>query len=194
MKTLVLAHKKFTPFSQEKSDCDKTNNMSAARKQEFLQGRGLIRSLAGSLLKCSPNEPILAYQGKKLIITKPVKLNLSISHSSDYFACALSTESVGVDLELANRKVNINAIAKRYFHDLELNWLKNEHQALKLWVAKEACIKFYGTTIANNLGKFAFNAQYELIDSSLKVQIWEKYGCIIACASVAGDFELGLLI
>ena len=69
---------------------------------------------------------------------------LSISHTKDVAAIAISSQPVGIDLELYQEK--IIRIAPRFLHlkeSLDLNKNKNIHYLSQIWTAKEALYKVH---------------------------------------------------
>ena len=72
--------------------------------------------------------------------------HLSISHSKDIAAIAVSSKPVGIDLEYFHEK--IVRIAPRFLHlkeslDLNMNKNKNIHYLSQIWTAKEALYKVF---------------------------------------------------
>lgn len=76
---------------------------------------------------------------------KPYFINheafISLSHQGEYFAIALSSHPIGIDIQGVNKKANIKKIAKRFFPDL-LN--VDEEEFYKTWVKREALGKLTG--------------------------------------------------
>ena len=85
---------------------------------------------------------------------KPPKLNqeddiyISISHCVDYLFFGLSSYSFGLDIERTDRKFLSKKIVDRFYLENEkiyLNKFESEnyqYESLKLWVSKEAAIKW----------------------------------------------------
>ena len=70
--------------------------------------------------------------------------HLSISHTKDVAAIAISSQPVGIDLEHYQEK--IIRIAPRFLHlkeSLDLNMNKNIHYLSQIWTAKEALYKVF---------------------------------------------------
>lgn len=195
MEKLLLAHASLVSESIHPDDIKMSENMCASRKIEYLKGRLLLRETAAELLSCDPSDIVITKQASRLFVIEPQHLYASIAHTKDFFLCALACRPVGVDVELYSRQVNIMAIANRYYARSELSWLQNNKlAAMKLWVAKEACIKLYGSTIANNLAQYVFDDNYQMVNHSDILQVWQVGDCIVACVSKAGGFVLEKLI
>ena len=71
------------------------------------------------------------------------KTNLSISHSENLVAAALSPVNIGLDLQVISEKVKI--IKHKFLSARELHYCKDDLLCLnKMWTIKEAVYKAYG--------------------------------------------------
>ena len=74
------------------------------------------------------------------------KIFFSLSHSGEWVACSIGSVKNGVDVEIINRKLDIN-IAKKFFLPNEYLTIKNlnENEQRKkffeYWTLKESCLK-----------------------------------------------------
>ena len=183
MPKIILAKAEKIIPSSVPADLYITRNMPGIRKQQYLLGRGLIRAQVSGYLNCQPNQLAIEPTGKPMV-TEPSFAHVSLAHSNNFFLCGVSEQKIGVDLEYIKRKSNMIAVANRFYHKSELAWLKNDNQlALKLWVAKEACIKCDNVTIAGNLANYVFDSNFNLLSSDLTIQFWQVSDYMIACAS-----------
>jgi len=87
--------------------------------------------------------PVASVKGKEVFV--------SITHSGDFVACAVSDTPVGIDLE-AKREIKPSVLA-RALTSKELEFIaesnKDEHmEFLKFWTAKEAYVKLTGEGLA----------------------------------------------
>ena len=100
----------------------------------------------------------------KPYFTAPEDLFVSVSHSGDYFVCALGSCPLGVDVQthIAHRKesgeekiVRLKNIAKRFFHPRELPLLEEDtvSRFFALWTAKESYVKFTGQGIDDSFSQ-----------------------------------------
>ncbi len=78
-------------------------------------------------------------------------ISFSISHSKNKLIQAFSFKgNLGVDIEYINTNRKVMALSKRYFHELEFQWLRtlNSKQSVtmfyNLWSRKEAVCKAQG--------------------------------------------------
>lgn len=91
-------------------------------------------------------------------------LEFSITHTKGIIMCAITTgKSIGIDVELANRRINPAAFNPRTYSANELNILrmsstvKRRNLALKLWTLKEATAKTLGTGLSEDFSEIDFH-------------------------------------
>ena len=123
--------------------------MSApARRRSFLAGHWLARRVAGEFIRIDEARIGLDRHadGRPLLLVdaEPVPLSLSLSHSGDWLACAISAVPVGVDVELPRRVRDWQALARFAFSPDEADRLQRASDAQRsgvfhvLWTLKEA--------------------------------------------------------
>ncbi|MCC4265360.1 4'-phosphopantetheinyl transferase superfamily protein [Oceanimonas baumannii] len=138
----------------EKQRLNAMTNMLQARL--FILSRYLLRQRLSSLLNLAP--AMLSFyhtpKGKPELASGALSFNLS--HSGSLLALAISSDTVGVDVEsrvLAPER--IARLARRYLTTEEQQWLAQSqrpgHDFQQLWTIKEAVLKADGGGIANNL-------------------------------------------
>lgn len=105
-------------------------------------------------------------RGRPMVTGSAIALDINISHSHAWTACAVSRErTVGVDLEWCDPDRDIMRIARRYFHPLEVTSLENasgeerRHRFYDHWTLKEAHVKCRGLAIAPALGTITFDLE-----------------------------------
>lgn len=139
----------------------------AADRQRFLVGRAFMRSVLGDCLGQQP----AALQFEQVPHGKPVlaghdrgKLQFNLSHTDELLALAISRRhAVGVDVEAVTRKVELLALAKRYFaaHEYaelaELDAAAQRERFFELWTLKEAWLKARGLGLHIPLDDFSFS-------------------------------------
>jgi phosphopantetheinyl transferase len=91
----------------------------------------------------------------------------SVSHSGDVWGCAFSSSPVGFDLENIDERLQrtrsgqkekrFQAIARRWFTPEEYAYTIENGSAsfYRVWVRKEAFVKYLGTGIVSGLGNFS---------------------------------------
>ena len=121
------------------------------RRNEFLTARHLFRFLAENA-----DWPVDEISLEKEDLGKPyvnfgdVRGFVSMSHSNDLVACAISrTRDIGLDIEVSARVVRPEII-KRILSLDEWDTLGKE-DPVKLWTMKEAAVKKLGTGLRTNL-------------------------------------------
>lgn len=127
--------------------------LTLKRARQFHHSRGCVRESLSELWDLPPLEiPLHAPPGE------PPKLDkgwgyVSFSHCSDCLFIGWSPRPIGVDIEKANREFKINKLIDRLLNESEIKQLihlnNDEKRAmfLKLWVLKEAAIKFHQGSI-----------------------------------------------
>ena len=113
-----------------------TSFKSQTRQKEWLCTRLLLKFIEGdnAIIEYSSNgAPILLNSDK----------HISISHSGNFVAIALSKHQVGLDVQVINDKPL--RLKSRFLSNQELTLLKSDKDvegAVKLWCAKEAVYKY----------------------------------------------------
>ncbi len=104
----------------------------------FLSSRASLVALGVNLNALQFNQNGMPYLG--------LKKNCSISHTFNYAAAVVSSEKVGVDVEMY--RFNISKITSKFVHDDE-KFIQNSSQKTefltRLWTAKEAIYKAINT-------------------------------------------------
>ncbi len=71
--------------------------------------------------------------------------SISLSHSRDWFACAMSTAgTIGVDVEVARPGRDWRGIAHAAFGPREIARSTTEHEFYRIWTLREALAKAHG--------------------------------------------------
>jgi 4'-phosphopantetheinyl transferase len=124
------------------------------RRSQFLAGRWLARQTLSKAFGAKPaNWALSAPDGGPPRVlpcaefAQVATLSLSVSHSAEHVACALSRFPVGVDLEAPRRERDLQGIAALIGTPLELRRLDVEEKAsyeknfYAMWTLKEAWLK-----------------------------------------------------
>jgi len=82
--------------------------------------------------------------------------HFSVSHSGDWWVCAVSGGPVGIDLQ-QHRRCRADAVARRFYHPDERRWLAEQPPAafFNIWAAKEAYVKYTGEGITGLFSAFS---------------------------------------
>lgn len=97
-----------------------------------------------------------AEQKKKPRFQNAESIHFSISHSGDWWSCAVSTEEVGLDIQ-QEQHCRAERLARRFYHPLEVAWLeKNGYSHFcKLWAYKESYVKYTGVGLIQGIDYFS---------------------------------------
>ncbi len=83
----------------------------------------------------------------------------SVSHTRDLWACGVGTAPLGIDLELHRPDCKLEAIARRFFHSEEIQYLQargfTPEAFFPVWTAKESYVKFTGEGISDLYSSFS---------------------------------------
>jgi 4'-phosphopantetheinyl transferase len=127
----------------------------ASRRAQYLSGHWLARSLLAELRGGRPGDWQLDERPSlpPAVIGQHHDLHLSISHSADWIACAVSTSAIGIDIE--QRHPPRDAL-HRFEHlllaDGDTPGTLSADELLQRWVAKEAWIKrHHGSALPDQL-------------------------------------------
>jgi len=151
-------------YSEFRHCFNKADSLKAAKfhsdsdRETYLYCHTLLRMFLSDKLKMNPDE-ISFGSGK---FNKPFlngdRLYFNISHTRDSFAFAVTEHnSVGIDLEKSDRKIDLKSISKRFFSRDENEFIseypdKTIERFFLLWTRKEALLKALGTGIITNPG------------------------------------------
>jgi len=126
-----------------------SHNLADKKKKEYLHSRGYIRAVLGPILNFDPLDlPLIAPPNKPPRINLSNNSYISLSHCEDSLFFGYSNVPFGLDIERTDRKIFTNQIIKRFTTDNEKKFLEklvssnHKEETLKLWVSKEAAIKF----------------------------------------------------
>ncbi len=112
-----------------------------SRHRHYLAGHWLARMQLGRLLDRDPARCLLVEREHLPPQVLDAPLQLSLSHSGDWIACALSTAAIGIDLEQRGRGPQLRTFAHLLVADGETPGELDDDTLLQRWVVKEALIK-----------------------------------------------------
>lgn len=128
----------------------------AGDRKRFVFFRSALRLVLSQYCQEKPGDIVFEYNqfGKPFIKNCGLKVNFNFSHSDSLAVCAvMEKEDIGVDVELIQEEVDIDAISAQFFSDSEKNQLKHSSGEEKLlnfysiWTGKEAYGKALGCGI-----------------------------------------------
>jgi len=137
----------------------------AADRESFIAAHALVRSMLSEATGRPPASWRFAAGpfGKPAVHADgfPITLGFNISHTRGFVACALAHEDVGVDVEAADRPIELE-IADRFFAPEEVGVLnalpaaQRQSAFFRFWTLKEAFIKATGEGLHRPLDSFSF--------------------------------------
>jgi len=122
-------------------------------RRRFVAARASLRRVLGLCLGCDPAGLAFAYTERgrpSLRLASHPGFDFNLAHSGDLALLALSSRTVGVDVEQRREMPNALAIARRFFSPRELAALKHLPESTRAlgffnaWTRKEALIKAVG--------------------------------------------------
>ncbi len=132
-------------------------------RRRFIVARGRLRQVLSAATAMPPTAIEFSYQkwGKPELPGKQSKLagnlHFNLSHSVNKAVIALSQAPVGIDIEVANRRVSAKTLENQVICEREqpawqaVGRLRQQEEILNVWVAKEALLKAMGLGIADGL-------------------------------------------
>lgn len=145
--------------------------------------------------------PRVAYGASgKPYLAEHADVFMNLSHSGDMVMCAISDGAVGCDIQQIGSVDP--AIANRYFHPKEIEWLHAandaERQALfyRIWTAKESYVKCTGQGILRGMCDFYvdFNSAVPCVRGKKMYYIKEVKLCGYSACVCSGDTEMHMHI
>ncbi|MCD8364885.1 MAG: 4'-phosphopantetheinyl transferase superfamily protein [Clostridiales bacterium] len=126
--------------------------------EKELPSHELLRQSVGRYLGREISDCTVCRNGEygKPYIEELPDVHFSISHSGGFWACAIGSAEVGLDLQEV-KEVREEKLARRFFHPSEVEWLE-EHgfdQFSRLWAYKESYVKYTGVGLRDGMDYFS---------------------------------------
>jgi 4'-phosphopantetheinyl transferase len=127
--------------------------LDPGHRRNRLLARGVLRGVLAEHLGADPARLEIARPpgGKPVLLGVSVPLYFSLSHSRDLALIAVSRHTeIGVDLEFIDRSIDVDVIGRQVLRPGEQATLAllrprpRQVAFLRLWTAKEACLKAVG--------------------------------------------------
>lgn len=162
-----------------RGEAARCRNMTARRRQEFIAGRGVLRTILSVYLN-RPSSKIaftIGQHGKPYLTDVNCNMHFNLAHSGQYTLCAVTQVGpIGVDIEIERTVSNNFSLARELFGDgaaKALATLPDDARAralLQAWVRKEAVLKGEGLDVAKSQADFRVTWS---LDESPRVIAWK---------------------
>jgi len=148
-------------------------------RSDYIEVRARLRLILADYLNQSPLSILIARteHGKPFLPNHP-QLFFNLSHSGNHVVLAVSTETVGIDIEVIRQRSGFAGLVNKCFAPQEiLYWQALPEQDkrtsfYRFWTAKEAFVKAQGRGIALGLNKVELAAECPI----RLIKIPEQYG------------------
>lgn len=129
---------------------------TAALRDRYVAGRGTLRQLLGQRLALAPERvDIRRGERGRPYVHGVVALDFNVSHTGAFALIGLaSTGRIGVDVEHADRSLNVAGVARKFMAESEQAMLglldpdARRRMLLRLWTCKEAMSKATGDALS----------------------------------------------
>lgn len=130
-------------------------------KIRFTLGRGMLRTILSLYFKCSTKSIQFkeGYNGKPFVNYPQKKIEFNLSYSHNWILIAVSSESVGVDIEYINRTFDYSLVMDNCFMEEEINTIQSASLPgnifFQSWTRKEALLKATSLGLNDYLKEFS---------------------------------------
>ena len=200
---LVPIKSSLKPISSQEIEWKK--KLSSSRAMQYEHSRGYVREALSHILEIPAMEiPLISPPGSPPELPEGMGY-VSFSHCKDVLLIGWSWHNLGVDIERSDRFFEAKKILngffsnneKQSFKDLEDKELNSE--VLKLWVRKEAAIKWQKGSIFSDLSKWNYklgtdkleNQNYGYDINSFFINFKDWY-ISVACNNIA-EIEIPII-
>lgn len=122
----------------------------------YATAQGGLRKILGGYLQTDPcSIHLLRHERGKPYVTGGPEFN--ITHTAEHILIAFADQPIGLDVEIASRRVSARELARKFFFPREIAYLESQPEVpgsetfLRFWVAKEAAVKLSGDGIYHGL-------------------------------------------
>lgn len=166
---------KYTVFEQDRA----RRYEFETDRNRFLNGRAWIRKLLAQQNDADISQVIVEdFEGKAPLVVingQQVQFSWSFSRGQQFGVLALSTDLIGIDLEVMHEVHEAVDIAATHFHKAEQRYLAHGADAdlsrrfLEIWTAKEALVKASGEGLSADLQDIDVTADPVVMNE----QVWD---------------------
>ncbi|WP_394789535.1 4'-phosphopantetheinyl transferase family protein [Rhodoferax sp.] len=158
---------------------------ASTRRSQFLAVRWLLRRALSLYTGKSDSFWALGATaaGAPVLLSHP-DIHLSLSHSADWAACAVSDAAVGVDIEAPERLRDTRRLASAVYSEAELRSAEGlgpisaEQQFYRIWTLKEAWLKSHGEVL--DLARLPAVHTCAAPEGEANARVWQSAGANLA--------------
>lgn len=154
----------FYDFLSDKEIQRSKRFIKKADERTYVITHALVNRKIAGLLGKDFNKLKINYFDNKKPFVEGSTIDFNLSHSSDYFAFAISIYEnvcIGVDIEVVRENFDISPIVKNYFHKNEISYILNsgsnnltpQRRFYEVWTRKEAFLKMLGIGLSEKLSE-----------------------------------------
>ncbi len=179
--------------SEETSRAEKF--VSPDARHAYVMSRAGLRELCSTYLRRAPeNLRFVSGAGGKPRLDPP-DLEFNLSHTGRRVFAAFARQPVGLDVENPHRNLDWKGIAKRFFHPGELSQIHSASDArlefFRVWTAKEAVLKLFGTGLGEGLAHVKFVKDGEVLYDGRAVKILHfQAESLVGAVAMKTDFAV----
>lgn len=144
-------------------------------ERTYVITHALVNRKISEILNISFKDLNVRYFDKKKPSVEGHPLDFNLSHSSDYFAFAVTNNKklcIGVDIEVVKNTTDIEQIVKHYFHENEISYilsreiddLVKRRRFYEVWTRKEAFFKMQGLGITDDISQVDLSPGKKIIE------------------------------
>ncbi|MFI4995937.1 MAG: 4'-phosphopantetheinyl transferase family protein [Hyphomicrobiales bacterium] len=171
-------------------DLSRAASRPPTEREDVLVRRGLVRLCVAAALEVRASEVIILWspRGAPLLGPPFADYRVSWAQRAGRFACALSLQPIGVDIEIADG----GEIPRKALHAQEIAVLRaaepfaREALFLRIWAAKEAYAKALGEGLRRETSEFALHLERDGAGFIEDSQAADRKRVRVAFAPIAG--------
>lgn len=164
--------------------------LAPVRRNQFVAGHWLLRQLVQAFTQGGAVWHGDANPAGAPVLPSCPGLHLSMTHSADWVACAVSNAPVGVDLEAPVRARDVHGLAALAFSALEIQAAACLGPAdaiahfYRTWTLKEAWLKSRGEML--DIARLASIHTQAVAPGQANARVWQSPGLTLALVAAAG--------
>lgn len=159
--------------------CSRNNSMSQEDKEKRIL-KCLLDYVSKSNLKCNTEKlTINKSRYGKPYLAENDDIHFSVSHSNEYWICAVASSQIGVDIEFI-KNIDYGIIMNHFFSHYEKEYVRNigTKAFFEIWCKKESYSKLLGLGLQIPFGSFDVFS-IETLVNFVPIHFFSDYTCIL---------------